>query len=148
MLKKITVSLIIILTALAGVSYAISNKTMFVTFVMIDITVIVFTTLVWLNDRQHSQEVGERVISFPDINMLLDIIHKQANMLKFDRVENRHDTIEAYRGRQKVLTVQLEKDESGNLLLVDGKYIAKIQAPEYVLQNIDEEIWSYIGRKK
>lgn len=148
MLKKITVSLIIILTALAGVFYLISNKTMFVAFAMIDITVIIFAILVWLNDRQHGQEMGERIISFPDINMLIDIIHKQANMLRFDRVENNKDTIEAYRGKQKVLTAQLEKDENGNPIVIDGKYIAKIQAPEYVLQNIDEEIWSHIGRKK
>lgn len=147
MLRKITTLLILILTISAIFFYFVSNKTMFIALTMIDITVIVFAILVWLNDRQHNHQVGQRVVSFPDINMLTDIIQKQANMLKFDRIENKQDTIEAYRGKQKVLTAQLEKDENGNILVIDGKYVAKIQAPEYVLQNIDEEIWSHIGRK-
>lgn len=148
MLKKIIISTIVILTILTAISYITSNKMMFMAFAMIDITIIVFATLVWLNDRQHGKEISQRVVSFPEVNMLTDIIHKQANMLKFDRIESKHDTIEAYRGKEKVLTAQLEKDENGNILIIDGKYIAKIQAPEYVLQNIDEEIWSYIGRKR
>lgn len=148
MLKIITLLLISFLTIFAIIFYFVSNKTMFVALTMIDITIIVFAVLVWLNDRQHTHQMGQRIISFPDINMLTDIIQKQANMLKFDRIENNQDKIEVYRGKERVLTAELEKDENGNILTVDGKYIAKIQAPEYVLQNIDEEIWSHIGRKK
>lgn len=148
MLRKLVISLIVFLTVITLLSYLISNKMIFIASLMVDITVIVFAILVWLNDRQYSHQMGQRIISFPDINMLIDIIQKQSNMLKFDKIENREDLIEVYRGKQKVLTAELEKDESGNILKIDGKYIAKIQAPEYVLQNIDEEIWSHIGRKK
>lgn len=148
MLRKLVISLIIFLTVITLLSYLTSNKMIFTASLMVDITVIIFAILVWLNDRQYSHQMGQRIISFPDINMLIDIIQKQSNMLKFDRIENREDLIEVYRGKQKVLTAELEKDESGNILKIDGKYIAKIQAPEYVLQNIDEEIWSHIGRKK
>lgn len=148
MLRKLVISLIVFLTVITLLSYLISNKMIFIASLMVDITIIVFAILVWLNDRHYSHQMGQRIISFPDINMLIDIIQKQSNMLKFDKIENREDLIEVYRGKQKVLTAELEKDESGNILKIDGKYIAKIQAPEYVLQNIDEEIWSHIGRKK
>lgn len=148
MLRKLVISLIVFLTVITLLSYFTSNKMIFIASLMVDITIIVFAILVWLNDRHYSHQMGQRIISFPDINMLIDIIQKQSNMLKFDKIENREDLIEVYRGKQKVLTAELEKDESGNILKIDGKYIAKIQAPEYVLQNIDEEIWSHIGRKK
>lgn len=148
MLRKLVISLIVFLTVITLLSYLISNKMIFIASLMVDITVIVFAILVWLNDRHYSHQMGQRIISFPDINMLIDIIQKQSNMLKFDKIENKEELIEVYRGGQKVLTAELEKDESGNILKIDGKYIAKIQAPEYVLQNIDEEIWSHIGRKK
>lgn len=148
MLRKLVISLIVFLTVITLLSYFTSNKMIFIASLMVDITIIVFAILVWLNDRQYSHQMGQRIISFPDINMLIDIIQKQSNMLKFDKIENREELIEVYRGGQKVLTAELEKDESGNILKIDGKYIAKIQAPEYVLQNIDEEIWSHIGRKK
>lgn len=148
MLRKLVISLIVFLTVITLLSYFMSNKMIFIASLMVDITVIVFAILVWLNDRHYSHQMGQRIISFPDINMLIDIIQKQSNMLKFDKIENKEELIEVYRGGQKVLTAELEKDESGNILKIDGKYIAKIQAPEYVLQNIDEEIWSHIGRKK
>lgn len=148
MLKKITLVLILILTVSTVISYAASNKTLFLTFLLIDMTVITFSILVWLNDRYYNHEMNQRVISFPDKQMLKDILQKQANMLRFDRIVDKEDVVEVYKGKKKVILVKYEKDENGNILVVDGKYIAKISAPEYVLHNIDQEIWSYIGRKK
>ncbi|MCX7760579.1 MAG: hypothetical protein N2Z81_05265 [Hydrogenothermaceae bacterium] len=146
MLKKISLSTIFLLTALTIIFF--SNKTLFYTFLLIDISVITFTILVWLNDRYHNEEIGQRVLSFPQKDMIKDIIQKQANMLKFDKIEEKTDGLEVYKGKHKVIDVTFEKDENGNLLVIDGKYIAKIEAPEYVLHNIDQEIWSHIGLKK
>lgn len=87
MLRKMVISLIIFLTAITLLSYFMSNKMIFTASLMVDITVIIFAILVWLNDRQYSHQMGQRIISFPDINMLIDIIQKQSNMLKFDRIE-------------------------------------------------------------
>ncbi|MEZ0323497.1 MAG: hypothetical protein ABWJ98_04210 [Hydrogenothermaceae bacterium] len=146
MLKKISISTILLLTVLTVIFF--SNKTLFYTFLLIDITVITFTILVWLNDKYYNEEISQRVLSFPQKDMIKDIIQKQANMLKFDRIEEKVDGLEVYKGKHKVIDVKFEKDENGNILVIDGKYIAKIEAPEYVLHNIDQEIWSHIGRKK
>lgn len=148
MLKKIMSTLILVLTLTTILSYISSNNTLFFTFLSIDLTVITFTILVWLNDRYHNEEMSQRVISFPNRQMLSDIIQKQANMLRFDRIVDKTDAIEVYKGKNKVISAEYEKDEKGNILLIDDKYIVKINAPEYVLHNIDQEIWSYIGRKK
>lgn len=146
MLRKISLLTILLLTVLTVIF--ISNKTLFYTFLLIDISVITFTILVWLNDKYHNEEISQRILSFPQKDMIKDIIQKQANMLKFDRVEEKSDGLEVYKGKHKVIDVKFEKDENGNILVIDGKYIAKIEAPEYVLHNIDQEIWSHIGRKK
>lgn len=147
MLKTVTISLIILLSILSIYFYIISYKLWMFTFLLIDITVITFSLLLWFHDRQQREERGQRVISFPVKEMIKDLIYKQANMLKFDRVIEKEDGFEVYRGNYKVIKVEFEKDEKGDILRIDGKYVARIEAPEYVLHNIDQEMWSHIGRK-
>ncbi|MCX7738192.1 MAG: hypothetical protein N2Z80_02085 [Hydrogenothermaceae bacterium] len=148
MLKNVTISLIIILLSILSIYfYIISYKLWMFTFFLIDITVITFSVLLWFHDRQQREERGQRVISFPVKEMIKDLIYKQANMLKFDRVVEKEDGFEVYRGKYKVIKVEFEKDEKGDILQIDGKYVVRVEAPEYVLHNIDQEIWSHIGRK-
>jgi hypothetical protein len=67
-------------------------------------------------------------------------------MLRFDKFEELKDGYKIYKGKHLVVEAIFEKDEKGNILAVDGRYVVKIKAPEYVLHNIDNEIWSHIGK--
>jgi len=115
-------------------------------FGLIDITVIVFSILVWFNDKYYNEQISERIVSFPSKEMIKDILKKQSNMLRFDKFEELEDGYKIYKGKHLVVEVIFEKDENGNILVVDGRYVVKIKAPEYVLHNIDNEIWSHIGK--
>jgi len=55
--------------------------------------------------------------------------------------------IEFYRKGQKAGEVKFKVDEKGNPVKIDGKYIIEIEAPEYILHNIDHETWSLIGKR-
>jgi hypothetical protein len=146
MLKKVSISLIVILTALTIFFYLYGNLKFAVMFGLIDITVIVFSILVWFNDKYYNEQISERIVSFPSKEMIKDILKKQSNMLRFDKFEELEDGYKIYKGKHLVVETIFEKDENGNILVVDGRYVVKIKAPEYVLHNIDNEIWSHIGK--
>lgn len=146
MLRKITLTIIFVLSALT-LFFLLKGDTKYaITFGFLDLTVIVFSILVWFNDKYYNEQISERIVSFPKKEMIKDILQKQANMLRFDKVEELPDGYKVYKGKQLVIDATFEKDENGNLLQIDGKYIVKLKAPEYVLHNIDNEIWSHIGK--
>jgi hypothetical protein len=146
MLKKVSVSLIVVLTVLTISFYLYGNLKFAVMFGLIDITVIVFSILVRFNDKYYNEQISERIVSFPSKEMIKDILKKQSNMLRFDKFEELEDRYKIYKGKHLVVEAIFEKDEKGNILVVDGRYVVKIKAPEYVLHNIDNEIWSHIGK--
>lgn len=146
MLRKITLTIISVLSALT-LFFLLKGDTKYaITFGFLDLTVIVFSILVWFNDKYYNEQISERIVSFPKKEMIKDILQKQANMLRFDKVEELPDGYKVYKGKQLVIDATFEKYENGNLLQIDGKYIVKLKAPEYVLHNIDNEIWSHIGK--
>ncbi len=146
MLKKITLTLIISLTVLTIYFFFKGNIKYSITFGFIDLTIIVFAILVWINDRHYNEEISERIVSFPSKEMIKDVLKKQSNMLRFDKLEETEEGFKIYKGKDLVVQVTYEKDEKGNILNIDGKYVVKINGPEYVLHNIDNEIWSHIGK--
>ncbi|MGC9006033.1 MAG: hypothetical protein ACP5JX_00515 [Sulfurihydrogenibium sp.] len=146
MVKKVTLSTITILTILT-VFFLIQNNVKYaLTFGFLDLTIIVFAILVWFNDKYYNEQMSERIVSFPNKEMIKDILQKQSNMLRFDRIEELADGFRVYKGKELVIDAVFEKDENGNILNVGGRYVVKIKAPEYVLHNIDNEIWSHIGK--
>ncbi|WP_297887448.1 hypothetical protein [Sulfurihydrogenibium sp.] len=146
MLKKITLTLIAVLSGLTVLFLIQNNIKYAITFGFIDLTVIVFSILVWFNDKYYNEQMSERIVSFPNKEMIKDILQKQSNMLRFDKIEEFPDGFKVYKGKQLVIHAIFEKDENGNILNIGGRYVVKLQAPEYVLHNIDNEIWSHIGK--
>ncbi len=146
MLKKVTFILIFSLTILTLYFLFVNNIKYSLTFGLIDLTIIVFAILVWINDKHYNEEISERIVSFPSKEMIKDILRKQSNMLRFDKVEETEEGFNIYKGKELVVQAIYEKDEQGNILNIDGKFIVKIKGPEYVLHNIDNEIWSHIGK--
>lgn len=144
--KKITLTLIFSLTVLTIYFFFKNDIKYSLTFGFIDLTIIVFAILVWLNDRHYNEEISERIVSFPSKEMIKDILQKQSNMLRFDKLEETEEGFKVYKGKDLVVKAIYEKDEKGNILNIDGKYVVKIKGPEYVLHNIDNEIWSHIGK--
>jgi len=96
MLKKVSISLIVILTALTILFCLYGNLKFAVMFGLIDITVIVFSILVWFNDKYHNEQISERIVSFPSKEMIKDILKKQSSMLKFDKFEKVEDGYKIY----------------------------------------------------
>lgn len=146
MLKKVTFILIFSLTILTLYFFFVNNIKYSLTFGLIDLTIVVFAILVWINDKHYNEEISERIVSFPSKEMIKDILRKQSNMLRFDKVEETEEGFNIYKGKELVVQAIYEKDEQGNILNIDGKFIVKIKGPEYVLHNIDNEIWSHIGK--
>jgi hypothetical protein len=146
MLKKISIGIITVLSGLTLLFLLQNNIKYALTFGFIDLTVIVFSILVWLNDRYYNEQISERIVSFPNREMIKDILQKQSNMLRFDRIEELPDGFRVYKGKQIVIDATFEKDENGSILNIGGRYVIKLKAPEYVLHNIDNEIWSHIGK--
>ncbi len=146
MLKKISIGIITVLSGLTLLFLLQNNIKYALTFGFIDLTVIVFSILVWLNDRYYNEQISERIVSFPNREMIKDILQKQSNMLRFDKIEELPDGFRVYKGKQIVIDATFEKDENGSILNIGGRYVIKLKAPEYVLHNIDNEIWSHIGK--
>jgi len=78
--------------------------------------------------------------------MIKDILKKQSNILRFDKFEEVEDGYKIYKEKHLVVEAIFEKDEKGNILVVDWRYVVKIKVPEYVLHNIDNEVWIHIGK--
>ncbi len=118
-----------------------------ISFAIIDIAVIVFAFLVWLNDKHFHEQMSQRIFSIDDKGFIHDVITRQMNMHGINKVVETDKKIEFFKGKHKVGEVVFRTDEKGNILKIDGKYVIEVNAPEYILHNIDHETWSLIGRK-
>ncbi|NPA54038.1 MAG: hypothetical protein GXO21_05155, partial [Aquificae bacterium] len=114
---------------------------------IIDIAIIIFAFLVWLNDKHFHEQMSQRVFSIEDKNFIHDVISRQMNMHGIDKIVENQNKIEFFKGKHKVGEVIFKTDEKGNILKIDGKYIIEVNAPEYILHNIDHETWSLIGKR-
>ncbi len=114
---------------------------------IIDIAVITFAFLTWLNDKHFHELPSQRIFSIEDRSFVQDVITRQMNMHGVNRIIETDKKVEYFKGKHKVGEVVFKTDENGNILKVDGKYVIEVNAPEYILHNIDHETWSLIGKK-
>jgi len=138
---------IILFTALTVLSYFFLPPKYSVSLTIIDISVVVFAFLVWLNDKHYHERMSQRIFSINDKAFIHDVITRQMNMHGVNRVLETDNKVEFYKGKHKVGDVVFRTDKDGKPLIVDGKYIIEVNAPEYILHNIDHETWSLIGKK-
>ncbi|GAB6072962.1 hypothetical protein JCM14244_13390 [Venenivibrio stagnispumantis] len=146
MLKKVAFGIIGFLIILTIFSYFFIGIKYALAFFMITITIIIFSITTWLNDRYYNEQISKRVYSIPNRAAINDVILKQMNMLRADKHIVAEDKHEFYKNNHLMAKVEFQKDENGNILQIDGKYIIEVEAPEYILHNIDQEIWSLVGR--
>ena len=144
--KNVTILTIVLLIILA-LSFVFLEKKWSVSLALIFSAVIVFAILIWLNDKHYNEQMSSRVISVDSLDFVHDVVTRQMNMHSINKIVETDDGIEFYKGKHKAGEVKFRKDENGNLVKVDGKYIIEIYAPEYILHNIDHELWSLIGKK-
>jgi hypothetical protein len=119
-----------------------------VSFAIMDVATIIFAFLVWLNDRYYNEQISLRVISISDKKFIQDVIVRQMNMHGANKVVEKENKIEFYKGKEKAGEVRFKLDENGKPLYIDNKWVIEIEAPEYILHNIDHELWSLIGTKQ
>jgi len=55
--------------------------------------------------------------------------------------------IHFYKKGHKTGEVRFRTDENGQPVKIDNKYVIEVEAPEYILHNIDHETWSIIGKR-
>jgi hypothetical protein len=144
---KLILSLIILFTVLTVISFFYLPPKYSLSLAIIDVAVIIFSFLVWLNDRHFHHQMSQRVFSINDKGFIHDVITRQMNMHGVNKVVETDKKIEFFKGKNKVGEVVFRTDENGNILKIDGKYIIEINAPEYILHNIDHETWSLIGKR-
>ena len=113
---------------------------------IIDTSIVVFSFLVWLNDKYFHERTGQRVFSISDKKFIDDVVVRQMNMHGATEVIKKGNTIEFYKKGHKTGEVRFRTDGEGKPVVIDGKYIIEIEAPEYILHNIDHETWSIIGK--
>ncbi len=101
----------------------------------------------WINDKFYNEQINVRTFSISDKNFIKDVVTRQMNMHGVTKIVDNGNEITFYKGKEKTGSVKFKTDEQGNLLKIDGKYIIEIEAPEYILHNIDHETWSIIGKK-
>jgi uncharacterized protein YggT (Ycf19 family) len=118
-----------------------------ISLLIIDISVIIFAFLVWLNDKHFNEQINERVFSISDKKFIQDVIVRQMNMHGITRIIEKDNTIQFYKGNKKTGEVKFKTDNTGKPLKIDGKYIIEVKAPEYILHNIDHETWSILSQK-
>jgi uncharacterized protein YggT (Ycf19 family) len=119
-----------------------------VSFAIMDLAVIVFAILVWWNDKYYNEQMGLRVFSISDKKFIRDVIFRQMNMHGVNKILEAEDKIEFFKGKEKAGEVRFKLDNEGKPLIIDGKYVIEVEAPEYILHNIDHELWSLIGHKQ
>jgi len=119
-----------------------------ISFAIMDFAVIVFAILIWWNDKYYNEQMGLRVFSISDKKFIRDVIFRQMNMHGVSKILEKDNIIEFYKGKEKAGEVRFKLDENGKPLIVDGKYVIELEAPEYILHNIDHELWSLIGHKQ
>jgi len=118
-----------------------------ISLLIIDISIIIFAFLVWLNDKHFNEQINERIFSISDKEFIKDVIIRQMNMHGVTEVVEEDNIIKFYRGKEKAGEIRFKTDENGNPLKIDGKYIIEVRAPEYILHNIDHETWSILSQK-
>ncbi|WP_457639364.1 hypothetical protein [Persephonella sp.] len=138
---------IVLFTLLTVASFFFLPPKYSITLALIDITMVIFAVLVWFNDRYFNEQINHRVFSIADLKFIDDVIVRQMNMHGVNRIVRKDSVIEFYRKNHKTGEVKLKVDEKGRPVVIDGKYIIEVEAPEYILHNIDHETWSLIGRK-
>jgi len=138
---------ILIFTVITVVSFFFLPKKYAVSLAIIDTSVVIFAFLVWLNDKYFHERPGQRVFSISDKGFIEDVVVRQMNMHGITEVVKKGNVIEFYKKGHKTGQVKFRTDEEGKPVIIDGKYIIEIEAPEYILHNIDHETWSIIGKK-
>ncbi len=144
---RIIVAGIVIFTVFTAVSFFFLDKKYSISLAIIDTSVVVFAFLVYMNDKVFSERMSQRIFSISDKKFIDDVIVRQMNMHGITEIVNKGNVIEFYRKGQKAGEVKFKVDEKGNPVKIDGKYIIEIEAPEYILHNIDHETWSLIGKR-
>ncbi|WP_144020067.1 hypothetical protein [Persephonella hydrogeniphila] len=134
-------------TLITIVSFFVLDKKYAVSLAIIDSSVIIFAFLVWLNDKHFHERPGQRVFSISDKAFVDDVIVRQMNMHGITEVVNKGNVIEFYKKGHKTGEVRFRTDEKGNPIKIDNKYVIEVEAPEYILHNIDHETWSIIGKR-
>ena len=119
-----------------------------VSFAIMDVAVIIFAVLVWWNDKHYNEQIGLRVFSISDKKFIRDVIYRQMNMHGANKIVETDTKIEFFKGKNKAGEVRFKTDENGKPLVIDNKYVIEVEAPEYILHNIDHELWSLIGHKQ
>ncbi len=119
-----------------------------VSFAIMDVATIIFAFLVWLNDKYYNEQISLRVFSISDKKFIQDVIVRQMNMHGINRVVEKDHKIEFYKGKEKAGEVRFKLDDKGNPLYIDKKWVIEVEAPEYILHNIDHELWSLIGNRQ
>ncbi len=138
---------IILFTVFTVFSYFFLSPKYSLSLTIIDISVVVFAFLIWLNDKHFHEQMSQRVFSIEDKGFIKDVIERQMNMHGINKVVEHKNKFEFFKGKHKVGEVVFRTDEKGNPIKVDGKYIIEVNAPEYILHNIDHETWSLIGKR-
>ncbi len=143
------VAIIIGITAIAiGLSFLFLEPKYSYTVALIGSSIIIFSFLVWLNDKHFNEQINTRIFSIKDKKFIEDVITRQMNMHGITKVVKKDNTVEYYKGKHLAGKVKFRTDEKGNPIKVDDKYVIEVEAPEYILHNIDHEVWSIIGKRK
>jgi len=136
-----------IFTVLTVFSSFFLEKKYSISLAMIDLSVIVFAFLVWLNDKYFHERPGQRIFSISDRAFIDDVIARQMNMHGVTEIKEENGWIGFFKKGHKTGEVRFRMDEDGQPVKIDGKYIIEVKAPEYILHNIDHETWNLIGSK-
>ena len=139
---------ITIFTIFTILSFFILPTKYSVSFAIMDIATIIFAFLVWLNDKYYNEQISLRIFSISDKKFVEDVIFRQMNMHGVTKIVEKEHKIEFYKGKNKAGEVRYKLDEKGNPLYIDKKWVIEVEAPEYILHNIDHELWSLIGTKQ
>jgi len=145
---KVILSGILIFTAFTILSFFIFPPKYSISLAIMDFATILFAFLVWLNDKYYSEQISLRVFSISDKKFVQDVIIRQMNMHGITKVIEKENKIEFYKGKDKAGEVRYKLDEEGKPLYIDNKWVIEVEAPEYILHNIDHELWSLIGTKQ
>ncbi len=147
-LGKIVAVIISVTLAVILISFLTLQPKYSYTIALIGSSIIVFAFLIWLNDKHFNEQINTRIFSIADKKFVDDVITRQMNMHGITKVVEKDNTVEYYRGKHLAGKVKFRTDEKGEPVKVDGKYVIEVEAPEYILHNIDHEIWSIIGKQK
>ncbi len=145
---KAVVGGIILFTVITAIALFTLPPKYGVSLFIMDIAVIIFAFLVWLNNKYYDEQIGTRILSINDKDFIYAVIARQMNMHGANDIKDKGNVIEFYKGKNKAGEVRFRTDENGNPIKVDGKWVIEVVAPEYILHNIDNELWSLIGTKQ